>query len=167
MSALLRSHMQATLEQAAHLSPWERALAMDIAAALAGAAIPSALARPLDDVDRYPRGLRQAALSLIERSCTDPELTPLRITIALGCSRAALYRAFAATGESPAAVIWAVRLARAQAMLSSAAHAGLSIGEIAFRCGFTDHPTFNRMFKRRYAMTPRDARWSTQRAPPG
>jgi AraC-like DNA-binding protein len=155
--------MQATLEQAAHLSPWEQALAMDIAAVLAEAAIPSALARPLD-ADRYPHRLRQAALSLIERSYKDPELTPLRITTALGCSRAALYRAFAATGESPAALIWAVRLARAQAMLASAAHAGLSIGEIAFRCGFTDPPTFNRMFKRHYAMTPREARWSAQRA---
>jgi AraC-like DNA-binding protein len=47
-------------------------------------------------------------------------------------------------------------------MLTGPSHGDLLISEIAFRSGFLDQPTFNRMFKRRYAITP--ARPGTPRA---
>jgi AraC-like DNA-binding protein len=43
-------------------------------------------------------------------------------------------------------------------MLSSPGHEDLLISEIAFRNGFLDQPTFNRMFKRRFGLTPREVR---------
>jgi transcriptional regulator GlxA family with amidase domain len=53
---------------------------------------------------------------------------------------------------------WSARLELAQDMLSSALYSHLRISEIAFRSGFIDHPTFNRMFKRRYGISPQAAR---------
>ncbi len=47
---------------------------------------------------------------------------------------------------------------QARALLMSPAYIAISIGEIAFRSGFVDHRTFNRMFKRRHGMTPQDVR---------
>jgi transcriptional regulator GlxA family with amidase domain len=41
-------------------------------------------------------------------------------------------------------------------------HLGLLISEIAVRCGFLEQATFNRMFKRRYGLTPREAREEAQ-----
>ena len=55
-------------------------------------------------------------------------------------------------------MIRAKRLDRAWGMLTAAGQAHLLVSEIAFRCGFLDQPTFNRMFKRRYGLTPREAR---------
>ena len=43
-------------------------------------------------------------------------------------------------------------------MLTSPGHEDLLISEIAFRSGFLDQPTFNRMFKRRFGLTPREVR---------
>jgi AraC-like DNA-binding protein len=85
-------------------------------------------------------------------------LTPDRIVQGLGCSRAALYRTFAAHGRSVAAAIWQARLERARGMLASPDGIGFLISEIAVLSGFHDMPSFARMFKRRYGMTPRDAR---------
>ena len=157
IAGLLRSHMQATFRQAARLSPEQRALALRVGAELAGAAIQAALETRVDP-DRMPLGLRHAALAEIARSCTDPELTPARLAAALGCSRAALYRLFAEDEASVSALIWTARLEHAHDLLVSADQAGVPIGEIAFRSGFLDHPSFNRMFKRRYGLTPREAR---------
>ena len=43
-------------------------------------------------------------------------------------------------------------------MLVSAEGLGLLVSDIAQHCGFRELPTFTRMFKRRYGMTPREAR---------
>jgi AraC-like DNA-binding protein len=69
-----------------------------------------------------------------------------------------LYRVFAQNDDSIADTIWRGRLEQAYRLLGSAGHTHLSISEVAFRSGFVDQPTFNRMFKRRYGMTPRAAR---------
>jgi AraC-like DNA-binding protein len=34
----------------------------------------------------------------------------------------------------------------------------VTISDVAMLCGFTDIPTFTRMFRRRFGMTPSDAR---------
>jgi AraC-like DNA-binding protein len=54
------------------------------------------------------------------------------------------------------------RLGRAHAMLSNPSCATSTISTIAFTCGFGDLSYFNRAFRRRYGMTPSDAREATQ-----
>jgi AraC-like DNA-binding protein len=53
-----------------------------------------------------------------------------------------------------------MRLQRAWKMITATAMTAgpLPFSEIAFRSGFVDQSTFNRMFKRRYGITPREAR---------
>jgi AraC-like DNA-binding protein len=95
---------------------------------------------------------------VIDRACADPDLSPERIALAVGCSRATLYRLFARRDQSVAAAVWQARLERARRMLCSAESIGMTIGDVAMLSGFTDVPAFTRMFKRRYGMTPREAR---------
>jgi AraC-like DNA-binding protein len=157
LAPLLRSHLRLTADLAPNLSPQQRVLAIRIATDLAFAVLETETKGGFD-ADRFRLGLYEGARRLIERECTDPEFGPLQLAARLSCSRATLYRAFSAQGESVAAAIWNARIERAQRALTCPGQAGLRIGEIAFRSGFLDHPTFNRMFKRRYGMTPQEAR---------
>jgi AraC-like DNA-binding protein len=110
------------------------------------------------DPEQFGQGLYSAARAVIERGCADPDLSPARIALAVGCSRATLYRLFARRDESVQEVVWQARLERARRMLCSAEGVGVPIGDIAWLNGFIDLPSFSRMFKRRYGKTPREAR---------
>ena len=96
--------------------------------------------------------------AVIDRACADPDLSPDRIALAVGCSRATLYRLFARRDQSVAAVVWQVRLESARHMLCSAESIAVPISDVAMLSGFVDMPSFTRMFKRRYGKTPREAR---------
>ncbi len=157
LAALLRQHMLTTMEQAAHLFPAQRAMAIGAAADMALSILQMQAGGGLD-AGQFTTGTYHAALALIARDCINPELTPQHLATSLGCSRAALYRAFAGQGETVATAIWTARLAHAARLLQSTACANLLISEIAFRSGFADHSTFDRMFKRTYDMTPGDMR---------
>ncbi len=157
LAALLRQHMLTTMEQAVHLLPVQRVMAINAAADMALSILQIQAGGRLD-ADQFATGTYHAALALIERECINPELTPQHIAASLGCSRAALYRAFAKEGMSVAAAIWTARLTHATRMLQATACSNLLISEIAFRSGFADHSTFDRMFKRMYDMTPGDMR---------
>jgi AraC-like DNA-binding protein len=110
------------------------------------------------DVEQFDSGFYRAAQIIIERDCSDPDLRPDGVALTLGCSRASLYRAFARRDESVAAIIWQARTQRAWGLLISAEGVGLLVLDIALLSGFRDMPTFARMFKRRYGMTPSEAR---------
>jgi AraC-like DNA-binding protein len=159
MGALLQSHMRLTLDEAPQLTPAERIAAVAAAVDIAIAALAAERAGGTA-VDGHGDAFYHAARALIDRDCANPELTPDLVARLLGCSRASLYRVFLGHGESGAAAIWATRLDHARRMLASRTHLGLNVSEIAFRSGFVDQSTFNRMFKRRYGMTPREARES-------
>lgn len=157
LARVLRRHLQATFDEADRMSLAERAAAAKAAKQMALALL-QASHEGTADAERFAHGFYLAALDMIGRECGDPDLTPERIARGLGCSRAALYRAFAAHARSVAAAIWQARLERARGMLSSPDGIGFLISEIAALSGFHDMPTFTRMFKRRYGMAPRDAR---------
>jgi AraC family transcriptional activator of tynA and feaB len=160
ISALLRSHMRSLAEQADQLSQADRTVALHAAAEMALLALQGEFAR-VSDEEKLPSGLYTAAQIFIRRNCRDPDLNPDTVILALGCSRATLYRLFAARDESIAKAIWTARLDSAHQMLISADHCHLLIEDVGFRNGFVDIPTFNRMFKRRFGCTPREVRpWS-------
>ena len=90
--------------------------------------------------------------------CRDLAPNPQTVAAAIGCSRASLSRFFARQGESGAALIWARRLAHAHDMITSGRHMALALAEVGFCSGFTDQSAFTRTFRRRYDMTPGEAR---------
>jgi AraC family transcriptional regulator len=85
--------------------------------------------------------------------------SPLSTERLAGVARLSVYafhRAFrAAFGETPAAYVRRLRLERAAWRLQL--H-GDSILAIALDCGFGDHETFSRAFRRHYGLSPRDWR---------
>jgi AraC-like DNA-binding protein len=157
VAGLLRAHMRATMDHAAQLQPQQHNLAMEMAVQLALAAL-SEIGDMTVDARRLDQGFYHAARLYIAQSCTNMALNPLAIAAQLGCSRAALYRAFAAHGQRIAACIWSARLAHARRMLDARQYQHLLISEIAFRSGFSDHAVFDRMFKRAYGVPPGELR---------
>lgn len=159
IGALLRQHMRLTFDEAPRFSPAERIVAVAATVDMALAALAS---EHQADIEQAGDGLHAAARRLIDRDCVNFDLTPDLVALSLRCSRASLYRAFSRRGESVAAVIWATRLEHAWRMLTSSSHVGLPVSEIALRSGILDQATFSRMFKRRYGLTPREARESAR-----
>jgi AraC-like DNA-binding protein len=157
IGAVLRSHLQATLVEAPRMTPAERLVAIAAGVEMTLAAL-QAEHRGVADPEQFAGGFYLAACRKIERDCADPQLTPEIVALSLGSSRASLYRMFFRHGQSVSAMIWMKRLDRAWQMLTGPSHGDLLVSEIAFRSGFLDQPTFNRMFKRRYGITPREAR---------
>jgi AraC-like DNA-binding protein len=157
LTGVLRYHVLTTLNEAPYMSPSERGLAATAAADMA-LAILQAACLGAADVEQFEDGFYLAARRLIDHQCTNADLTPERVAATLGCSRASLYRVFARRGESVAATIWSTRVGRAWRLLTSVEGDGLLVSEVATDCGFRELPTFTRMFKRRYGMTPSEAR---------
>ena len=93
----------------------------------------------------------------IVRRLHDPRLGPAEIQVMLGVSRAQLYRAFAGTG-GVAAAIRDARLDLAHRRLAAPRADGMQIATIVYACGFTDVPTFNRAFRQRFGLSPRELR---------
>jgi len=155
MPAMLRAHMLNAMDQAAVLSPRQRVLAANIASDMALCILQSSQG---ERHGTQEAGFYHAAMLLIARECSNPELNPLGIAAALGCSRAALYRAFRRREESIAAAIWTARLERAYEMLRAPGGRDVYISDISFRSGFQEISTFNKMFRIRYGMTPGDVR---------
>jgi AraC-like DNA-binding protein len=159
LAAVLRRHLGTTFDEAAVMSSAERLVALKAAVDMT-LALMRIHSNRAADVEQFDSGFYRAAHVIIERDCSDPELRPEGVALILGCSRASLYRAFARRDESVAAVIWQARTARAWGLLTSAEGVGLLVLDIALLSGFRDMPTFTRMFKRRYGMTPSEARAS-------
>lgn len=155
IAGVLRAHLQATMDHAAHMQSRQHVMALDMAVQMALAALGDEAAVPVDAA-MLAEGLYHAAKVYIAQDCTNLGLNPSAVVLHLGSSRSALYRAFAQHGESVAVCIWSARLAHAKRMLGTTRYGHLHINEIAFRSGFSDHSTFDRMFKRAYGMQPGD-----------
>lgn len=161
IGVLLRSHLRAVLEQAPRLSAEQRAVAATAAFAMALAALQAETPGTVE-AEPIAVGIYAAGRLFIVQNCSDAELGPDRVAARLGCSRASLYRAFARHGASVAATIWAARLERAWTLLTAPEQWRVPVSDIAFRSGFVEQPSFNRMFRKRYGMTPREARGGLQ-----
>ena len=163
LAAVLRRHLVGTIDEAARMATAQRVTAVRAAADMALALLQTSCIGRVDG-DRFAGGLYEAARRYIADCCMHPELTPDRVAMAMGCSRASLYRAFVSHDESIGAAIWSARLERAHGMLVSAEGIGMTIVDISLLCGFREITTFTRMFRRRYGTSPgkaRDCRRST------
>jgi AraC-like DNA-binding protein len=153
MTELLASHLRLLALRLPTLTAQERSVALEAAVAMTCSALHSGIG-----TEDTPQGLKAAAHLVIQRRYADPELSPGRIAVALGCSRAQLYRAFADETVSIAGLIRETRLAQAREMLVHMALAPETITHIAERCGFLDPSNFSRMFKARFGVRPQQVR---------
>jgi AraC-like DNA-binding protein len=107
---------------------------------------------------RGPLGavLAARARDYVRRHAARPDLSVAQVCTALRVSRSHLYRAFEADGGI-ARYVQRCRLAQAFAALSNQVDRR-QVSEIAYDYGFSSAAHFARAFRRRYGMTPRDAR---------
>lgn len=104
---------------------------------------------------RHRALLARQILRRIETDYADPDLTPERVAADCGISKRYLQVLLAASGTSFVQELKALRLDRASDMLSDPRAAALSIGEIAYRCGFLDPGYFARLFRQRFSVGPK------------
>lgn len=157
LAAVLRSHIMSTLDEAPNMTAEERVIATRAAGDMTLAVL-QAQRFGFTDPDQFADGLYKAALMIIEKRCGETDLAPEHVAATVGCSRATLYRLFARNDRGVAAEIWRARLDSAWRLLRSSDGIMRPVGDVALLCGFIDVPTFNRMFRRRFGMTPTEAR---------
>jgi AraC-like DNA-binding protein len=102
--------------------------------------------------------LTRRIMQRIESDFADPNLSPDLVANELRISKRYLQTLLAKAGTSFIQELNTARLDRASEMLSDAQANATPIAEIAFRCGFLDPGYFTRLFRKRFAMTPRNWR---------
>lgn len=157
LGGVLAAQFRALAQEAERMTPAQRIAMVGATTELTLTALQVAAGNEAKELRAY-KDIYLGACRLIRARCVDPQLEPGALAAALKCSRATLYRAFAAHGEGVAQRIWEERLTRARNMIESRRYARLTLGDIAFRSGFLDQSAFNRMFRRRHGMTPGEAR---------
>lgn len=112
------------------------------------------LHRALTSSNSSAAGLVAAARDVIERSYSNPGLTVSEIAAAVGISERQLARAFAEQGTTVAAQVRSRRVELAQSVLIDPRYRGMSMAEIAARCGFSSQSAFSRAFREEAGLSP-------------
>jgi len=99
-----------------------------------------------------PAAMLAVLRAYVMENLDDPGLSVSSIARRHKISERYVHNVFAGIGITPAAYIRQERLTRAALLLASSP--GLSVLDVAVRCGFTDITTFTRAFKRRYGLPP-------------
>ena len=105
----------------------------------------------------------QRAKAYIEVHLSDTTLDPPQLAAAVGVSLRRLQELFHERGRHISDHIWGRRLETAAKRLRAPASAHLSIGMLAYGCGFSSQSHFARRFKDRYDISPRDYRQAHRR----
>jgi AraC-like DNA-binding protein len=108
------------------------------------------------------RGLRAARLAAIKldigRSLGRNDLSIAALALRHGVTPRHIQKLFESEGTTFTEHVIERRLLEARRMLTDPQFAGYGIGDIALKAGFGDLPYFTRSFRRRFGMTPSDAR---------
>ena len=100
----------------------------------------------------------QRAKAFIEANLGDPTLDPPMLAAAVGVSLRRLQELFHERGQHISDWIWQKRLEAAATRLADPGCTHLSIGALAYGCGFANQAHFARRFKARYGMAPSEHR---------
>jgi AraC family transcriptional activator of tynA and feaB len=98
------------------------------------------------------------AKAYVEANLGDPTLDPSQLALAVGISLRRLQQLFQERNENIADWIWEQRLKVAASQLLDPGTLSLSIGALAYNCGFINQSHFSRRFKDRYGMPPGEYR---------
>ncbi len=155
LAPVLRDQFSLMARHGDRLQPAERAILLQQTRDLVTLAFQPPERAAVSDVPMAP--LYRAAIRYIHAHMGNVRLDADRVARALGCSRATLYRAFAAHDAAVSETISEMRLLRARDLLL---HAPLSasISDIAVQCGLLDTANFSRRFRRRFGLSPSEAR---------
>jgi AraC-like DNA-binding protein len=108
------------------------------------------------------RGLRaarlQAVLAQINGGFAHEGFSVRHVGRRLGVSPRYVQNLLGETGATFSERVLELRLRKAHAMLARPSGAAMSVSTIAFACGFSEASYFNRRFRRRYGLTPSQAR---------
>jgi AraC family transcriptional activator of tynA and feaB len=105
-----------------------------------------------------PALLLQAALDEVDRSLSDPDLSPTRVAERVAISTRYLHQLFSEHGTSFGRWVLARRLQRCRQDLADSSRDHWTIAEISCEHGFRDPSYFARAFKARYGISPRELR---------
>jgi AraC-like DNA-binding protein len=97
-------------------------------------------------------------INYIEAHLNDPELTPTRIAEACRMTARYLHHLFSDQDETVSRYILRRRLEACSRALQSGAHRGRTVTAIAFDHGFNSPTHFGRVFRAKFAVTPREYR---------
>jgi AraC family transcriptional regulator, positive regulator of tynA and feaB len=107
---------------------------------------------PGEDASGQEDAFFAAAKRLIDMRYGDAELTAAGIAAWLGCSRAHLYRVFAAHGATIADYLRMIRLEHARRLMTCGSRRKLA--QIAAEVGYSDPASFSRAFRQRFGVSP-------------
>jgi AraC-like DNA-binding protein len=99
----------------------------------------------------------QEVVHYIDANIQHTDLTPQGIAANFNISVRQLYRIVAATGYTPAALIWKERLEHARVQLAQKGPR-VPIIEIALNCGFKDGAHFSRAYRKQFGHPPKVSR---------
>ena len=105
----------------------------------------------------------QAILVFCRQNLHDPDLSPQRVADRFRMSVRTLHARFSQIGQTFGRWLLEARLEACGAALRDVHQCNLNISEIAYRMGFNDLSHFNKAFRARFGMTPRD--WRNAGAP--
>jgi len=106
------------------------------------------------EVDSKEDKLLKELVEYIHKNMTNSRITATDISYALGVSHSNLYRKIKSlTDQSLNEFIRFIRLQKAEQLLASDK---LSVSEVMFQVGFTNHSYFSKCFKKIYSVTPKN-----------
>ncbi|WP_198024746.1 AraC family transcriptional regulator [Bradyrhizobium sp. Cp5.3] len=114
---------------------------------------------------RSLRAARLAAIKLdVRKLFGRADLSVVTVALRHGVTPRYVQKLFESEGTTFTEYVVERRLAEARRMLGDPRFSDHAIGDIALRCGYGDMPHFSRSFRRRFGMTPTDARAHRERS---
>ncbi|MGU3285298.1 helix-turn-helix domain-containing protein [Methylobacterium mesophilicum] len=135
------------------------AIAVDLIAASIAERLAKEVPRPL-----HGTVVVQRAKSHVEANLGDLTLDPPQLAAAVGVSLRRLQELFHEHGQHISDWIWQRRLETAAKRLADPGCRHLSLGTLAYGCGFASQAHFSRRFKDKYGMAPSEFRHLADRA---
>ncbi len=111
-----------------------------------------------DGEEPKSRDLKREILYYVNEQLSTEALSPERVATHFGICPRYVHKIFASLGTTFSAYITQKRLERVQLDLISSSCKHESIFTVAYRWGFVNLSTFNRLFKKRYGCTPSEFR---------